>query len=62
MLWMAGSVRGRVERVLRHVAVGQRLKRKPQIIDKLRRERTRLAQMQDIGAAALSSRRRRRSF
>lgn len=49
MLWMAESVRGRLARLMRHVAVGQRLKRKPQIIAKLRREKTRLAQMQDVG-------------
>jgi hypothetical protein len=49
MYWMAESVRGRLSRVLRHVAVGQRLKRKHQIVAKLRREKIKLARMQDIG-------------
>jgi hypothetical protein len=49
LYWMAESVRGRLSRVLRHVAVGQRLKRKPQMIAKLRRESIKLARMQDIG-------------
>jgi hypothetical protein len=49
LIWMAESVRGRLSQIALHVAVGQRLKRKPQIIAKLKRERTRLAQMQDIG-------------
>jgi hypothetical protein len=49
MYWMAESVRGRVSRVVRHVAVGQRLKRKRQIIAKLAREGTKLARMQDVG-------------
>jgi hypothetical protein len=49
LYWMAESVRGRLSRVLRHVAVGQRLKRKHQIIAKLRRESIKLARMQDLG-------------
>ena len=48
LLWIAGSVRNRLGHAMRHVAVGQRLKRQPQIIAKLKRDRTRLAQMQDI--------------
>jgi ppGpp synthetase/RelA/SpoT-type nucleotidyltranferase len=49
MYWMAESVRGRLSRLLRHVAVGQRLKRKHQIVAKLRRESIKLARMQDVG-------------
>jgi hypothetical protein len=49
MYWMAESVRGRLSRVLRHVAVGQRLKRKHQIVAKLKRENIKLARMQDVG-------------
>lgn len=49
MYWIAESVRGRCSRVLRHVAVGQRLKRKHQIVAKLRRSGTKLARMQDVG-------------
>lgn len=49
LVWVAESVQSRLSHLAQHVAVGQRLKRKPQIIAKLRRERTRLAQMQDVG-------------
>lgn len=49
LLWVAESLQERARRVCREVAVGQRLKRKPQIVAKLRRSNTRLAQMQDIG-------------
>jgi hypothetical protein len=49
LYWMADSVRGRLSRVLRHVGVGQRLKRMPQIIAKLQRKPIKLARMQDLG-------------
>ena len=45
LIWVAESLQNRAKRVCRQVAVGQRLKRKPQIVAKLRRGNTRLAQM-----------------
>jgi hypothetical protein len=47
--WVAESVQNRLTQAVGHVAVGQRLKRKHQIVAKLKREKTRLAQMQDVG-------------